>query len=207
MKFLEVKALGALSPPHQHSKKTILMLKESKEEIIQICKTWLETFIIGLNLCPFARNPYRKGQVRFVVAGDGDPDKLMEAFLKEGELLLEKDPAEVETTLLIIPALGKMEHFMAYMKYCTDLIDYNKLTDVLMVVPFHPFMYHEGPPREAPNHFTGRSPYPIVHILRKASVDKLGAAYKGDVQMENNRKLRKMGTKQLKEMWKTMLTS
>ncbi|MEZ4932018.1 MAG: DUF1415 family protein [Saprospiraceae bacterium] len=38
-----------------------------KQPIIEKSKTWVEKFVIGLQLCPFAKRPFEKGQVRFEV--------------------------------------------------------------------------------------------------------------------------------------------
>lgn len=181
------------------------MLKEAKTDIIKTSQKWLETFIINLQLCPFARGPHKNGTIRWVVEGAPDNKKMMQAFMDEAELLLEKDPKELETTLLILPPLGKMEHFMAYFRYCEETIKYNELTDTISLVPFHPSLRHHGIPKDAPNHFTSISPYPMVHLLRKVSVDKLGAAYKGDVQADNDKTLRRIGRSKLMEMWRKML--
>ncbi|NLB15114.1 MAG: DUF1415 domain-containing protein, partial [Gammaproteobacteria bacterium] len=36
--------------------------------VIAATRRWLERAVIGLNLCPFARAPYLRGQVRIVVS-------------------------------------------------------------------------------------------------------------------------------------------
>lgn len=183
------------------------MLKESKQEIIELCKKWVETFIIGLNLCPFAKTPFVKGRVRFVVYGEQDLRRLLELYGEELELLEEQPTNKLETTLVIVPALGNQTHFSIYVKYCQEMLVINQLEEAFLIVPFHPLTQHMGYPKNAPNHFTGKAPYPIVHILRKPSVDKFGTLYQGDVQIDNDIKLRKLGRKYLIELWREMVES
>lgn len=184
----------------------IKMLKESKNDIITTCQKWVETFIIGLNLCPFAKAFYIKNQVRFSVIDGKNGEDFLLAFGEEIDLLETKNEQEIETTLLIIPALGKMEHFMMYHNLCQEMLEINHVAEKFMLVPFHPFMRHEGQKEDAPQQFTGIAPYPIVHVLRKPTVDKLGAAYKkGDIQLNNDKMLRKMGTKKLTDLWEKMM--
>jgi len=38
------------------------------DEVISATETWVERSVVGLNLCPFAENPYRGGRVRLVVS-------------------------------------------------------------------------------------------------------------------------------------------
>lgn len=182
------------------------MLKESKSDIIKTCQKWVETFIIGLNLCPFAKAFYIKNQVRFSVIDGKKADDFLLAFGTEVDILETENAQKIETTLLIIPAFGNIQHFMAYFNLCQEMLNINHVADEFMIVPFHPFMRHEGQKEDAPQQFTSIAPYPIVHILRKKTVDKLGAAYKkGDVQMNNDKTLRELGTKKLDALWKTML--
>lgn len=180
------------------------MLKESKIEIVKTCQKWVETFIINLNLCPFAKKYYVTNKVRFSVIDEKNGGAFLEKFGEEIEIL-EAKTEEIETTLLIIPAFGKMEHFLAYLKYCEETLKINHLETKFMLVPFHPFMRHKGLHPDSPKHFTSLAPYPIVHILRKKTVDKLGAAYEGDVQVNNDKRLKAMGTRKLQTLWQQLI--
>jgi hypothetical protein len=37
--------------------------------VIQQSKLWVDTFIIGLNLCPFAQLPFKKKTIRYAISG------------------------------------------------------------------------------------------------------------------------------------------
>jgi uncharacterized protein len=157
-----------------------------------------------LNLCPFAKQFYVQKKVRFSVIDAVEFVDFLKLFGAEvGRLTRQPN---IETTLLIVPAFGRVEHFSAFMKYCEEMLVLNEEADNYMIVPFHPYIRHTGQAADAPQQFTGIAPYPIVHILRKKTVDKLGAAYKGDVQADNDKILKKMGFKALQTLWFKMLT-
>src|SRR5882672_10115861 len=64
---------------------------------------WVEHAVIGLNLCPFAKAPWVKGQVRCVVSTSREPAALLDELRAELRLLAEADPQQTETTLLVVP--------------------------------------------------------------------------------------------------------
>ena len=70
------------------------MISEADNEtaVIAATRQWLERAVIGLNLCPFARAPHVRGQVRFVVSGATNIDALAEDLASELNFLAEADP-------------------------------------------------------------------------------------------------------------------
>ncbi len=76
---------------------------ENDEEIIQAVRQWVETFVVGMNLCPFAKRELVKKRVRFVTTAATTAEQLLQVLQTELELL-NADPS-VETTLLIHPAV------------------------------------------------------------------------------------------------------
>ena len=157
------------------------------EEIIAT-RRWLERAVIGLNLCPFAKAVYVKQQVRFVLSDAELPEDLLEELAEE-LLRLRDTPAEViDTTLLVHP------------RVLTDFLDYNDFLDrvdaliealdlegELQVASFHPDYRFADSEADDPGNCTNRAPYPTLHLLREASLDKAVAAYPdADVIVERN---------------------
>src|SRR5215204_6101837 len=73
------------------------------EACIAATREWLERAVIGLNLCPFAKAPHAKGQVRYVVSDATRAEDLLADLLAELQRLADADPGDIETTLLIHP--------------------------------------------------------------------------------------------------------
>ena len=66
---------------------------KDKQQIIDTTKLWLDRFVIGLNLCPFAKHPFRNDKIRYIVFEGNDLEKLTETWLKEANALVETTPS------------------------------------------------------------------------------------------------------------------
>ncbi|NJL15730.1 MAG: DUF1415 domain-containing protein [Microscillaceae bacterium] len=175
-----------------------------KAEMVEITRKWVETLILGLNLCPFAKAPLLREAVRFVVHDTDSMRGFVEAFCDEIDWL-EQHP-ETETTLMILPRLGERAHFLPFVQYCEETIVLNQWTADYQIVGFHPLARFEGLAPDSPQNLTGMAPLPVLHLLRVASVEALGQAVKKDVQAENDRILKKMSPSEVKRLWEKILT-
>lgn len=161
--------------------KTNLSLRKqaaSPAEIIDATHIWLERAVIDLNLCPFAKAVYIKQQIRYIVSKADDIDGLLAELDQELALLQKTDPARTDTTLLILPSL--LHNFLDYNDFLNlaDLqIDVAGLRGELQIASFHPDYRFAGADPDAIENFTNRSPYPILHLLREASIDRAIAAF------------------------------
>lgn len=141
-------------------------------------RRWLERAVIGLNLCPFAKAVYVKGQVRITVSDADEPGALLET-LGEELLRLRDTPAEViDTTLLVHPRV--LTDFLQYNDFLDDadaLLAALDLGGQLQIASFHPDYQFAGTLPDAAENLTNRSPYPILHLLREDSIERAVAVY------------------------------
>tara|TARA_B110000503_G_scaffold101647_1_gene151837 strand:+ start:186 stop:764 length:579 start_codon:yes stop_codon:yes gene_type:complete len=157
---------------------------------------WLEQVVIGLNLCPFAKSVYVNSQVRVVVS----TAKHLDAFLDEldVELLLLRDTPvqEIETTLLVHPHLfPDFLVFNDFLNIVDDVVAEHELEGVLQVLPFHPEFLFGGEDETDMSHYTNRSPFPMLHLLRENSLSHAIDAH-GDtdaIPERNKQVLRDLG--------------
>ena len=163
-------------------------LQPGEEEALELTRRWLERAVIGLNLCPFAKAVYVKQQVRFVLSDASTPEALLEELAEELVLLRDADPDQVDTTLIVHPDV------------LTDFLDYNDFLDnadaavealdlqgVIQVASFHPDYQFAGTMPDDISNYTNRSPYPTLHLLREASIDRAVEAFPdADVIVERN---------------------
>jgi len=135
-------------------------------------RKWLDTFVVGMNLCPFAKRELVKQRVRFTVTEAATEDELLQALQAELELL-NADPS-IETTLLIHPAvLGDFLDYNQFLDIADALLLQMELDGVYQVASFHPdYQFGGTAPWEAEN-YTNRAPYPILHLLREESLDRV----------------------------------
>lgn len=151
-------------------------------------RRWLERAVIGLNLCPFAKAVYAKQQVRIVVS-DATTESALRDELAEELLRLRDTPAEgIDTTLLVHPlVLGDFLDYNDFLDVADALVESLDLDGVLQVASFHPdYQFAETEPDD-PGNLTNRAPWPVLHLLREASIDRAVEAYpEPDAIIERN---------------------
>lgn len=150
----------------------------SAAEVEAATRVWLERAVIGLNLCPFAKAVYVKNQVRIVVSAAPQLDGFLEQLDEELDYLATVDPELTDTTLLVHPWLfGDFLAFNEMTVIADEAVDEHGLGGVLQVAPFHPDFYFEGTQPDDPSNNSNRSPYPTLHLIREASIDRAVAAF------------------------------
>ena len=146
--------------------------------IEQDVRRWLERAVIGLNLCPFAKAVHVKRQVRFVLSDASTPEALLEQLAEELLLLRETPAEEIDTTLIVHPDV--LQDFLDYNDFLDNAdaaVEALDLGGILQVASFHPQYQFAGSEPDDADNLTNRAPYPILHLLREASIDRAVAAY------------------------------
>ena len=139
---------------------------------------WLLDAVVGLNLCPFAKAVVVKDMVRYRVCALSDPADVLVMLREELQHLAEADPDTLDTTLLIAPnALPSFLDFNDFLADCDEVLIDLELDGVLQVADFHPHYQFGGTEADDIENFTNRTPYPTLHLLREASIDKAVEAY------------------------------
>jgi len=139
---------------------------------------WLERAVIGLNLCPFAKAVHVKGQVHHAVFDGDDLDALMARLLAEAQALVDTDPAERDTTLLVVPgALHDFLDFNDWVSRAEKRLRRAGHEGVLQLASFHPEFQFAGTEVDDIGNATNRSPYPTLHLLREDSVARAVEAF------------------------------
>lgn len=145
-------------------------MSDKSSSVIEATKAWVDSFVVALNLCPFAKHPLDKGRVRFVEYLGDDLAALTQTLLDEMELLDSSDA--LETTLLVAPKmLHDFDEYLDYLSGVETLMDELGYTGTYQIAGFHPDYRFEGVAPFDPANYTNRSPYPMLHIIREASVE------------------------------------
>ena len=148
------------------------------EFVIAETRAWVDLAVIGLNLCPFAKAPQVKGLIRYVCCDATEPQALLDALCAQMHALVDADPAELETTLLIHPQmLGDFAEFNDFLDLADHAVESLGYEGVLQVASFHPRYQFAGTEIDDVGNATNRSPYPTLHLLREESVDRAVAAF------------------------------
>ena len=160
------------------------MSESNETNVIRATQRWLEHAVIGLNLCPFAKAVHVKGQIRYVVSTATTTDALLDALEAELAFLRDADPLLVDTTLLILPhMLSNFADYTDFLDLAEVVLRTHQLDGVLQIASFHPDYVFADAEADDITNCTNRSPYPMLHLLREASVSRATQAYPDAAQI------------------------
>ena len=172
--------------------------------VIASTQRWLERAVIGLNLCPFAKAVHVKRQIRYAVSAATTADALLAELRHEIDLLGKAEPEEIDTTLLIHPqALNDFIDYLRFLKHADIAITKLGQEGSLQIASFHPAYEFAGSAPDDIANFTNRSPYPMLHLLREASIDRAVAAFPdaATIYERNIDTLRRLGHEGWRRLW------
>ena len=142
-------------------------------QLLATTRRWIERAVIGLNLCPFAKLPYARGTIRYEVSRARDTKALRADMRDELLNMVDIDFSEFETTLLIHPCvLGNFSDYNDFLDEADALLVELELDGIVQVASFHPDYQFANTAADAIENFTNRSPYPMLHLLREASIER-----------------------------------
>lgn len=166
------------------------------QAVLAATRSWLERAVIGLNLCPFAKSVHVKGQVYFAVSAADAAGLALEDLAGELDALVACDAQQRDTTLLVIPnCLELFIEFNDVVARGERMIRKKGLEGVIQLASFHPRYCFADANEDDVTNFSNRSPYPTLHLLREASIDKAVRAFPdaGAIYGANLDTLRKLG--------------
>ncbi|MBU6489487.1 MAG: DUF1415 family protein [Burkholderiales bacterium] len=169
---------------------------DSNDAIVATTRHWLVRAVIGLNLCPFAKNVYVKGQIRYVVSDACDVEGMLAALETELRTLVEADAERIDTSLLIFPhAFADFLEFNDALFFAERLLEQMRLAGELQIASFHPQYQFAGTQPDDIENYTNRAPYPILHLLRESSVERATQAFPDAAEIfeRNQETLRRLG--------------
>ena len=179
------------------------------DTVITDTRRWLDRAVIGLNLCPFAKAVVVKDQIRFVVSEARTPEALALQLQQELQHLAAADPEVLDTTLLIHPqVLQDFADYNDFLDVADALLDELGLDGELQIASFHPdYTFADSEPDESGEDVadcSNRAPYPTLHLLREASIERAVATFPdaADIYERNVDTLRRLGWDGWRALWK-----
>ncbi|GHB23866.1 DUF1415 domain-containing protein [Salinicola rhizosphaerae] len=134
-------------------------------------QTWLQTFVVGHDICPFAGREFRRRAIRYAVSAGDAMEAMLEALVAECQRL--DSTPEIETTLLIFPrGLEDFDDYLELLSLAEALLDSLGYEGIYQLASFHPDYVFDGAERDDPANFTNRAPFPTLHLLREASLER-----------------------------------
>lgn len=170
-------------------------------------RVWLAEIVVGLNLCPFARPLLAADNLRIEICHLTSTEALRNAFLGELDLFQRSSEEDIATTLLVFPtALGNFQDYLDFLDDAQALLAETGLEGVVQLASFHPDYQFAGEPAAGPGHYSNRSPYPVLHLLREDMLSRVLAdgADPDAIPQRNIATLEAIGTEQLQRRWREL---
>jgi len=169
--------------------------------IVGSVRRWLDAVVVALDLCPFAQRELAGDRVRFAVTEATTETQLLTAL--RHELALLNDDPSTETALLIHPNV--LDDFYDYNEFLADadaLLVEMGWEGVYQIASFHPRYQFAGTQVDDAENYTNRSPYPMLHVIREASLERVITEFPDVDQIpgRNIKLMNRLGTEKMQAL-------
>lgn len=178
-----------------------------RDQVERSTRNWLAQFVVGLNLCPFARPLLTSDQLRVAVCDADDSVAQLQAFLGELDLLQSVPESEIATTVLVFSsALEEFDAYLDFLAQAQGLLSEAGLEGLVQLASFHPRYQFAGEPAGAASHFSNRSPYPSIHLIREDMLSRVLADFPDPeaIPAHNIETLDEIGVDELERRWRAL---
>jgi len=173
----------------------------ANKKIIEQTKNWLSSVIVEHNICPFAGRELKRESIRYSVQDQIDLQQCLENLIDECNILDADE--DIATSLLIYKdRFAEFDSYLDFVDMANVLMNDVGYEGCYQLASFHPeYCFANTEQNDAAN-YTNRSPYPMLHIIREASLEQALKDYpEPETIPENNVILaRKLGLKKMQAM-------
>lgn len=171
---------------------------DNESLIIKRIQKWVKNIVIGLYFCPFAKPVIDAEKARFIVICESSLELCLQGLQNELEYLDANE--KTETTLMIFPSgFESFDDYLELVGIADALLADLDYEGIYQVASFHPNYCFEGAKQDDPANYTNRSPYPILHLIREASLER-ALATTADPEKIPERNIKVARDKGLQEM-------
>jgi hypothetical protein len=152
---------------------------------VNAIKQWLEEIIIGLNFCPFAKKEFVNNTIHYHESKADQVKSALHELIDECRYLQAHD--ELETTLIVYSdGFRGFDRYLDLVDFGNDLLIESGFEGVFQLASMHPEYCFDGEDYDNASNFTNRSPYPIIHIIREASIARVLSVYNEPEKIPEN---------------------
>ncbi|GGD56473.1 DUF1415 domain-containing protein [Lacimicrobium alkaliphilum] len=167
-------------------------------EFIRPVKRWVDTVVIGLNFCPFAR--LEQNQTRYSVCYDRKIKTALVTLKTELEYL-QAHPGIVTSLLIMAAGFDDFNRYLELVERANDFLDQQGYRGDFQLASFHPLYQFDGEAADDPSNYTNRAPFPVLHLLRESEIESALATYRQPekIPQRNITKARELGSQSLQQ--------
>lgn len=150
--------------------------------------------MIGEGLCPFAHPVF--SSLLIEVSTSNSLEQVTDELMQLLQRVAIADPQQLPTALFVTPhVLPGFDEYWNWVAICDNLLQQMGYEGVLQLATFHPHYEFEGEDKNDMSHFTNRSPFPMLHIIREDDMEQaLASISKPErIPQRNRQHLRRLG--------------
>ncbi|MDR5906973.1 DUF1415 domain-containing protein [Franzmannia qiaohouensis] len=138
-------------------------------DCVMATRQWVEQFVVGHTVCPFAAREVEADRVRYRAVSARNWEALLTTLIEECRGL-DASP-QVETTLLVLEEGAEdFDDYLDLLALAERLMVDQGYEGVYQLASFHPDYCFADAAEDAVENYTNRSPWPLLHLLREASL-------------------------------------
>jgi len=139
---------------------------------VKLTKLWIERFVIGLRLCPFAHYSFYGNTIYYKESTSFELKDCVYDLMSVVQKMNAISPSELSNAFLIFNSSLSFHEMLNLKEQFDDKLLENNLADEFQVVVFHPEFQFGDEDFHAAGNFVNRSPLPMIHLLREEEVAK-----------------------------------
>ena len=130
---------------------------------------WVKTVIVEHNFCPFAKRELERESIRYSVDHSTDLESALQVVIDEFVYLDNNDATET-TLLIFVDGFKDFADYLDLVGLGQELLADQGYEGIYQLASFHPdYCFADAEQDDAAN-YTNRSPYPMLHLIREASM-------------------------------------
>jgi hypothetical protein len=209
---LPVRLLSGCPHQQQQQQQQQQQVKDQIEPLTRseiATEKWINSFICGLNLCPFAKEVVQANKL-LIQEITGEDRRAVAKQIIEKAIALDEGEGEdpFESAVLIVPQFKEFDAYLDLVDDIQTVLDASELSEDIQVATFHPRYKFQGTDPSDVSNWTNKSPFPLIHLLRVDDVSRAVDVYKGNTDViwtRNIKLMEKMGSDKLIEMMRECL--
>ncbi len=141
--------------------------RREDDHIVARTRAWIQSFIVGLDICPFASSVL--DNILYDVLHEVDPMPMINQIVEMATMI--HQPGTIKTAFLITPDIDmSFSDFYALSQILQDAVNH-RYPEQYVLIAFHPDFRYEGTEIDHTSNAVNRSPFPMIHVLSSQSLN------------------------------------
>jgi len=170
---------------------------------VKLTKQWIERFVIGLRLCPFAHFSFYNDSIYYNVSQNKKHQSCLEDLMNLISIMEAKDEDTLSNAFLIFDQSLSFDFMLSLKKKLDSKLDRSEFEGLFQSIVFHPEFQFADEDFHASGNFTNRSPLPMMHILREEEIANAISMTENvdDIPFRNKELLENLKIKKISEVF------